>query len=111
VGGIIPAEPGFKRISLNPHGFTQLSWASVTHDTPYGVVRSEWRSAGGFFEWDITIPANTTATVRVPARSADTVTEGRRRAGDRTGVVFKRFDKGRSIYEVTSGTFKFRSRL
>ena len=111
VGGIRPAAPGFKHIALDPHGYTQLAWAKAEHDSPYGPIRSDWRSQDGNFEWDMTIPANTTATVSVPTQSADSVMESGRAASTRAGVKFVRFENGRAIYEVASGSYTFKSRL
>ncbi|MFG1820334.1 alpha-L-rhamnosidase C-terminal domain-containing protein [Kribbella sp. NPDC049174] len=53
-------------------------------ETPYGEVASSWRSTSDGLTLDVTIPANTTATVRIPAR-------------DRTTVV----------KEIASGTYRF----
>jgi hypothetical protein len=110
LGGIRPAAPGFKRIELKPHGFTQLEWVKTSHDSPYGTIRSDWRSQKGKFEWNITVPANTTATIYVPARDAASVIEGGRAAATRPGVKFVRFENGRAVFEVESGSYQFSSR-
>ena len=111
VGGIKPAAPGFKRIALEPHGYNQIAWAKAEHDSPYGPIRSDWRNDGGKFEWEISIPANTTATVSVPTQSSDSVVESGRAAGTSAGVKFVRFENGRAIYEVASGSYTFKSKL
>jgi len=111
IGGIQPAAPGFKRITLKPHGYTQITWAKAEYDSPYGPIKSAWRSQKGRFEWDISIPANTTAMVFVPAGAAASVKEGGRRAAESRGVKFLRFEDGRAVYEVESGNYDFRSAL
>jgi alpha-L-rhamnosidase len=111
VGGIRPAAPGFKQIDLNPHGWGQIEWAEAEHDSPYGPVKSHWRSRDGEFTWMVVVPANTTATAHVPARSAELVFEGGHKAGTRPGVKFVRYEKGRAIYELESGRFVFQSSL
>ena len=40
----------------------------------YGEIASEWRKDGGKFVWDVEIPANTTATVTLPAGRFDRTT-------------------------------------
>ena len=111
VGGIKPAAPGFKRIELKPHGYRQIAWAKAEHDSLYGPIISDWRAADGKFQWTIAIPANTTATVHVPAQSADSVTEGGRPAAQSRGVKFLRFENGRAVFEIESGAYIFRSAL
>lgn len=110
VAGIRPAAPGFKRIELNPHGYEQIAWAKAEHDSPYGPIKSAWRSQGQEFTWTISIPANTTATTHVPASAADDVLESGRPAATSPGVKFLRFENGRAIYELESGNYVFQSR-
>ena len=111
VGGMKPAAPGFKRIVLEPHGYNQLTWVKAEHDSPYGPIQSDWRSEQGNFDWQISVPANTTATVSVPTRSVASVMESGRVAQEQPGVKFQRFQDGRAIYEVESGSYHFQSKL
>ena len=55
----------------------------------------------------MTIPANTTATVYVPAKDAAAVTEGGKPAGEAAGVKFVRMEGGCAVYEVGSGEYRF----
>jgi alpha-L-rhamnosidase len=66
LAGIAPATPGFKTIKMQPHPVGDLKWVKATHNSPYGKIFSEWHRNGGKFDWQIEIPANTTATVIVP---------------------------------------------
>ena len=111
LGGIRPAAPGFKCIELKPQGFTQLAWVKVKHDSLYGPIKSDWRSAAGKFEWQISIPPNTTALVYVPVKTGGVVTEGGKAAGDQRGIKFRSLENGRAIYEVGSGAYDFESPL
>jgi alpha-L-rhamnosidase len=72
---------------------------------------SNWRTDHGKFEWKISIPANTTATVYVPADNPASVREGDKPAAQSRGVKFQRFENGRAIYEVGSGHYDFQSGL
>jgi alpha-L-rhamnosidase len=58
----------------------------------------------------VTIPANTTATVFVPAKSAGDVTESGKPVSQSSGVKFLREENGRAIYEIASGEYKFESK-
>jgi alpha-L-rhamnosidase len=57
---------GFKRFSIRPHVLGDLTWAKAHFDSPYGRIKSAWKVKEKRFELDVTVPANTTATVVVP---------------------------------------------
>jgi alpha-L-rhamnosidase len=60
---------------------------------------------------NVTIPANTTAMIYVPAKSAESVTEGGMPAGQSKGVKFLRMENGRAVFAVASGEYTFNSRF
>ncbi|HTB83544.1 MAG TPA: family 78 glycoside hydrolase catalytic domain [Candidatus Sulfotelmatobacter sp.] len=74
LAGIAPASPGFKTIKMEPHLVGDLNFVKATHNSPYGKISSEWHRSGNKFDWQIEIPANTTAQVIVPAGKNGTVT-------------------------------------
>jgi hypothetical protein len=57
-----------------------------------------------------TIPANTTATVLAPAKSADAITESGKPLAKAPGVKFLRMDGDRAVLEVESGNYKFETK-
>jgi alpha-L-rhamnosidase len=61
----------------------------------------------GVFDWRITIPANTTATIYVPVVAGRRVREGDLPAADVPGVRFLRREEGAEVYEVASGEYDF----
>jgi alpha-L-rhamnosidase len=69
LGGIKPDEntPGFKNVLLEPHFIDGLDEFEATHAGPFGVIRSAWKKEGGVISWNISIPANSSATVRLKA--------------------------------------------
>ena len=86
--GCDPAGPGFKKIIIHPQPVGDVTWAKASYDSIRGKITSDWQRAGGKFTLRITIPANTTATVFIPAASADTVTESGKPAAESGGVKF-----------------------
>ena len=72
-----PEQPGFKHIIMRPEPVGDLQFVKASHRSPYGLIASDWQKKDGVFRWNITVPANTTATVYVPAKSAESVTEKR----------------------------------
>jgi alpha-L-rhamnosidase len=77
----------------------------------YGMLKSSWKREKGQFTLEVTVPANTTATVWVPAKDAAAVRESGRKVADVKGARFVRSDGGRAVFEVDSGTYMFRSSL
>ena len=71
------AQPGFKRIILAPVPDKRVGRVKAAYRSPYGVIRSAWHYAeDGTWTWTFTVPANTTAEVRVPGGKAKTYAAG-----------------------------------
>ena len=69
LAGIAPdrRNPGFKRIIMKPDfSITGLDGVVASHNSPYGVIRSEWHRKDGHIDWRISIPVNCSATVFLP---------------------------------------------
>ncbi|HTE19919.1 MAG TPA: glycoside hydrolase family 78 protein, partial [Armatimonadota bacterium] len=107
LAGIRPDAPGFKRIRIQPHVLGDLTWARGVYDSIHGRIESGWKLENGRFNLNVTIPANTTAIVYVPATDAAVVTEGGKPAGRAVSVRFLRTENGSAVFEVGSGTYRF----
>lgn len=68
IGGLAPAEPGYRRLEICPHPGGGLTHCRVTHLTPYGSAECAWRIQDGKIAVDVIIPANTTASVTLPGQ-------------------------------------------
>ena len=68
VAGINPVEsaPGFKHSLVRPLPNSQLSHASASVETPYGLLASGWRLTDAGIELEITVPFNATAEIVLP---------------------------------------------
>ena len=110
---IDPEQPGFKHFILQPTPDRQarITWATGSYDSVYGTIRSGWELKDGKFHYTATVPANTTATLYLPANSHKRVWEGGVPAEQAEGVTFVGFANGRAIYELQSGTYQFVSDL
>jgi alpha-L-rhamnosidase len=113
VGGIDtdPDLPGFERIVLHPRPGGGLTHARATYRSLRGEIVSGWRIDGATFELRAEIPANTTATVILPAADPADVTEGAGAAASADGVEPRRAGHGWAAFEVGSGRYLFRSRM
>ena len=108
--GLDPQQPGYKHIIIHPRVGGGLTWAKASLRSIHGPIVSSWTAKEGVFTLDVTIPANTTATVYVPAARADAVQESGKPAAEAEGVKFLRAERGEAVYEVQSGTYRFTSR-
>ena len=98
---------GYKHIKIQPHiggGFTN---ASASLQTYYGTVSSGWKIENDKLLMDIEIPANTTATVYVPAANAGTITESGKAVSTLTDVKVSGTENGYVVLQVGSGVYHF----
>lgn len=109
--GIDAAEPGFGKLLLKPEPGGKLTWARGYFDSPHGRIGSDWRIENGQFIWNVRIPANTTATLYVPAKDAAGVIESDQPVARAEGVTLLHTQNNAVVYAVGSGTYRFRSAL
>jgi hypothetical protein len=109
LGGIAcdPAGPGFKRIIIRPEPVGDLTRVMAVYNSVAGRIASQWKRSDGKFTLRVEIPANTVATLYLPARDPDQVFESGRRAANAQGVRFLKEQDNRAVYEVLSGTYEF----
>lgn len=111
LAGISYGNTGFKNVDMQPHLLGDLKEVNASYDSERGRIASHWKLDDRAFSWDITVPANTTATVWVPAAETDIVTEsGRAIPKDRvnTDVNWVYSDGKYQIFAVGSGTYRFK---
>jgi alpha-L-rhamnosidase len=105
--GYDPEHPGFKHIILRPQPVGDLTFVKTSCKTVRGMIASHWRIENGTFHWDITIPANTEATVYLPARDADGTTESGDQVREAEGVEVTGMCGNRLVLKVESGEYSF----
>jgi hypothetical protein len=105
--GCDPDGPGFKKIIIKPEPVGDLTWAIAGYESVRGRIVSDWKRDGKIFTLSVTIPANTTATVYVPAKDAASVAESGRPAAKSEGVKFLRMEDDYGVLAVGSGQYAF----
>ena len=109
--GIETDGAGFKKITMKPELGEGITWAKGHYDSIQGRIGSDWKIENKTFHWNITVPANTTATVYVPTKDAAAVTESGKPANKADGLKFLRMEKDRAVYQVSAGSYGFVSPL
>jgi alpha-L-rhamnosidase len=107
VAGIRAEAPGYEELRISPHPGDTLTHARATLDTGYGRVASSWHREDGQFRLDVTIPANTEATVRLPGAARTAVTESGTPLDEATGLSALRQDGEDRVLTAGSGTYTF----
>jgi hypothetical protein len=101
--------PGYQAIVIHPTPVGNLKWVRAHYDCDYGRIVSEWKQDAGQFSLDVTIPANTTAKIYVPAKNAASVMESGKPAMSAPDVRAGGMDGGAAVFDVGSGTYHFTS--
>jgi alpha-L-rhamnosidase len=108
---------GYNNIYIEPFVPDELASVNASVETVAGVVVSEWKKENGSFEQNVTVPANTTATVVLPvSQNADvTVWEGESKIWEdnryvkgTTGVYTVEKNEERLEVKTGSGIYHFR---
>jgi hypothetical protein len=102
-----PDGPGFEKIIIHPQAVGDLTWVKAAYNSVHGRIACEWHKTDSTFSLHLSIPANTTATVYLPAANVKSVTESGQPAAKSLGVHFVRKGNGCAVYRVGSGEYQF----
>ncbi len=119
LAGIKAGEPGFDHIVIQPHvpmdepldDAPQLDHVRGAHECIHGLIESAWRRDGNAFTLDVTIPANTTAEVRLPAARDTQVRVDGAPVEDSEFVKLLSRDDETVAFSAPSGAYRFESTL
>ena len=97
VGGIKPDEsnPGFKHFVIAPEIGGGLDYAKTDYESIYGNIHVDWKNENGLVALNLTIPANTSATIFLKQANA---------LKDCDGIAFEKSEIG-YVSKVPSGTY------
>lgn len=107
VAGIAPLAPGYSRVVIAPTLTEGLEHAEATYDSIAGTFKSAWRRTERGAEYDITIPPNVTAEVRLKGGGGAIVTERGRALADAKGLEVLPLSGDSTRVNVGSGVYRF----
>jgi alpha-L-rhamnosidase len=107
---IDPESPGYKHILLSPHPGGGLTNADAEFSSLYGKIKSAWKLDGTDFVYEVTVPANTTATVTLPAAKSEQLTVNALPVPAAMKSSLKQSDKNLSL-NIGSGSYTFRYQM
>ena len=92
---------GYKSIVIKPEVVGNVTSAKASYQSVYGLIVSDWKKEKNAFELNVAIPANTIASIHLPANKSSIITQN--------GVLIKltKFEKGKAVISTGSGNYKF----
>ena len=87
-----------------------MKWAEGWYDSMYGRIYSRWEYLDDQLLYEATVPANTTATLYLPASSENDVRGNGYPVNESEGIKFIRFEDGKAVYSLQSGKYRFEMR-
>ena len=102
-----PDHPGFERFILAPSLPEGLDHVACSYHSPLGEIVSNWRRKGTGTVFEITIPAGSSALVRLPISDQQEITLTERRGRDlcqpeRDGAEHVKFELGPGVYTISA---------
>jgi len=102
-------NPGFKHIIMKPCIVGDLEYVNANFKSVAGEIVSNWKLKDDIFEWDIVIPAGSTATAYIPAQKVENVTENGTQLKQLDGIEILEKKGDRVLVKIGSGKYQFRS--
>ncbi|MBE7169359.1 MAG: glycoside hydrolase family 78 protein [Williamsia sp.] len=102
-----PDGVGYKKIIIKPHVGGRFTQLAASYLTRYGKVSSGWKIENNKLVMDVEIPANTTATVYIPAASADSIQEGGKQLAGIPDIKVGGQEDGWTEVKLGSGKYQF----
>lgn len=110
MAGINASLPGFKRIVLAPKPDEKLA-VKASYDSAYGIITAESTFTNNIWNYTCSIPANTTAQIRIPVTNTFKCTINNKTPEDlgleRDGISFVGIENDTAVFEAIPGRFCF----
>ena len=110
LGGVRQADRsvGFREIAFKPEIVGDIRNANVSFESPYGVIKSEWKDNEDEFLLRVEVPANSFASVYLPSSDLSGITESGLSVTEAAGVSDVFSENGRVVVKVGSGIYSFK---
>lgn len=106
-----PETPGFQKFVLRPFLGEGLDFARGSYRTMHGEIVSDWKRTGDKLTWNIRAPANTSATVYIPAAANSAVSESGQPITKSAGLKVIGWRENSLMVEAAAGVYSFVSSL
>jgi alpha-L-rhamnosidase len=101
-------NPGYRQFSIQPYiPDSALDWVKASVNTAYGTISSSWKKTKAGLQFEFEIPASTTATVYLPARSVKDLRESGRPLDKSNSFIYVGDKDGHLVLKLESGAYHF----
>ncbi len=112
MAGIEAAEPGFKKIKLQPRidtrteselpaGQKNITFVKASYKSASGLIKSEWSTENGFV-YKCTVPKGASAVLELPVTGSKIIMNGKTLAKNKYEIV-----DGKAVKELEAGDYVF----
>jgi len=106
LAGIRPADDAvaYNKIIIRPEPVGDLTSAKGSYHSVYGTITSDWKKTADGFTLTVNIPANTTATIYLPAKADSKISDNGKPLTQKLKI-----ENGKAVIKVGSGNYNFQS--
>lgn len=105
------SSPGFKNIILSPAFDSRLPDIESSYESVFGLIETSTHITAEKTVFTATIPANTTASARIPVGEGQVLTVNGKALSDLTleadGLCYEKTENGIASFEAVAGSFTF----
>ena len=98
---------GNTHIIIKPTICSDLRYVKAEYNSLFGEVSSEWNIKDGEIDFNIEIPANTSATVYLPCNNTDMIEESSIKIEDNDSILSMEITDEMTAVEIGSGQYHF----
>lgn len=109
IGGIKPdkTNSGYKHFFIEPTPGGKLTEANAEFTTLYGKISSRWKLENGLFKLNVTIPANSTATIVLPKAQVAAIKESGKALSKLLPPEYIKQEQDNVSFTLGSGNYTF----
>ena len=108
VAGIDAIAPGFSEVRIRPVLDSRVKRGGGDFDSIMGRISTDWiQYKAGAFSMSVTLPANTSGVVHLPARSSAVIREGHLSVSKRKDIKVVTRSELEVVLAVASGSYRF----
>lgn len=107
IAGIDATRPGFSAFRFKPEFDARVPRGGARYDSVMGTIRTRWEHQGDRFTLELTVPANVSAQLHLPAGRNTRIVESGREIGAHRDVVQLRRERDTAILGVGAGEYRF----
>jgi alpha-L-rhamnosidase len=106
-----PNHPGYRQFIIKPVLIDSITFVESEVTSAYGKIAVNWKRSGDVLNLTVKIPANSSATVYVPAKGINDLTESGLNIKKAKGVRFLKMENDYAVFKVESGEYHFLSAI